>query len=169
MDQIKKNEIELMETIKKYGEMPIDQARTAFLANCWAAYKALCMVNGDKMNHMHHMAYAEHTRHSEIHLPVFNRQMAEDWVSGMENADGTKGPHWTMEQTSKVMNDHKADCDPVLWWAIMNSLYSDYCVALKQNNASTVETYVCLAKAWIHDEDAVPDKAAAYYTNVVKH
>lgn len=27
----------------------------------------------------------------------------------------------------------------------------------------------CIAKAWIEDQDAVPNKAAAYYTYVVKH
>ena len=29
--------------------------------------------------------------------------------------------------------------------------------------------YACLAKAWIKDEDAVPDKAAAYYRYIVQH
>lgn len=32
-----------------------------------------------------------------------------------------------------------------------------------------MEYYVDMAKAWIDDQDAVPDKAAAYYTHVVKH
>lgn len=35
--------------------------------------------------------------------------------------------------------------------------------------ASTLELYACLAKAWIEDQDAVPNKLAAYYTYVVKH
>lgn len=46
---------------------------------------------------------------------------------------------------------------------------SPYDQALKKNNASTLELYACLAKAWIEDQDAVPDKLAAYYTYVVKH
>ena len=61
----------------------------------------------------------------------FDRHMAMAWTSDMVNADGTKGPHWDMEQTDKVMEDHKIDCDPVLWWTVMNSLYSDYCAAHK--------------------------------------
>ena len=44
MEQIKENMDELMKTIQKYGKMPINPERTAFLANCWAAYNALCMV-----------------------------------------------------------------------------------------------------------------------------
>lgn len=102
-------------------------------------------------------------------LPRFDRQMAMEWTQGMVNADGTKGPHWTMEQTTEAMKKHGVDCDPVEFWAVMNSLYSDYCEALKKNNASTMETYVCLAKAWLEDDDAVKDKASAYFTYIVEH
>lgn len=45
MDQIKENKKEIKETIRKYGKMPINEERTAFLANCWAAYRALCMIS----------------------------------------------------------------------------------------------------------------------------
>lgn len=55
------------------------------------------------------------------------------------------------------------------FWVVINSLYSDYDQALKKNNASTLEMYACLAKAWIEDQDAVPNKAAVYYTYVVQH
>ena len=51
---------------------------------------------------------------------------------------------------------------------VLNSLYSDYDQALKKNNASTLELYACLAKAWLEDQDAVSNKLAAYYTYVVK-
>jgi hypothetical protein len=31
------------------------------------------------------------------------------------------------------------------------------------------EFYACMAKAWLEDADAVPDKAAQYYAHVVRH
>lgn len=102
-------------------------------------------------------------------MPVFNRQMAEDWAHGMRNADGTMGPHWSMEKTKEVQKQYGINCDETEFWAVLNSIYSDYCEALKKNNASNLETYVCLAKAWIEDRDAVPNKAAAYFTYVVEH
>lgn len=102
-------------------------------------------------------------------MPVFNRQMAEEWVSQMRNADGTRGPHFSMEKAKEVMKQYNVDCDPLEFWVVINSLYSDYDQALKKNNASTLELYACLAKAWIEDQDAVPNKLAAYYTYVVKH
>ena len=79
-------------------------------------------------------------------MPVFNRQMAEDWVSRMQNADGTRGPHFSMEKAKEVMKQYNADCDPVEFWVVLNSLYSDYDQALKKNNAPTLELYACLAK-----------------------
>lgn len=102
-------------------------------------------------------------------LPRFDRQMAMEWTQGMKNADGTQGPHWTLEQTTEQMKKHGIKCDEIEFWAVMNSLYSDYCEALKKNNASTMETYVCLAKAWLEDDDAVEDKASAYFTYIVEH
>ncbi len=101
--------------------------------------------------------------------PVFNRQMAEEWTAQMRNADGTKGPHFSTEKAKEVMSQYNVDCDPTLFWAVINSLYSDYDPALKKHNASSLALYACLAKAWIEDEDAVKDKAAAYYAHVVKH
>ena len=102
-------------------------------------------------------------------MPVFNRQMAEEWVSQMRNADGTRGPHFSMDKAKEVMKQYNVDCDPMEFWVVINSLYSDYDQALKKNNASTLELYACLAKAWIEDQDAVPNKLSAYYTYVVKH
>lgn len=102
-------------------------------------------------------------------MPVFNRQMAEKWVAEMRNADGTRGPHISMEKAKEVMKQYNVDCDPLEFYVVINSLYSDYDQALKKNNASTLEIYACLAKAWIEDQDAVPNKLAAYYTYVVKH
>lgn len=84
----------------------------------------------------------------------------------MQNADGTRGPHFSMEKAKEVMKQYNVDCDPTEFWVVINSLYSDYDQALKKNNASTLELYACLAKAWIEDQDAVPDKASAYYTYV---
>ena len=102
-------------------------------------------------------------------MPVFNRQMAEEWVSQMRNSDGTRGPHFSVEKAKEVMKQYNVDCDPMEFWVVLNFLYSRYDQGLKKNNASTLELYACLSKAWIEDQDAVPNKLAAYYTYVVKH
>lgn len=101
-------------------------------------------------------------------LPRFDQRMAQEWTRGMKNADGTKGPHWSMEKTNEIMKQYNIDCDPVEFYAVINSIYSDYCEALKKANASTLEVYACLAKAWLEDGDAVEDKASAYFTYIVE-
>ena len=52
----------------------------------------------------------------------FDREMAQEWVQRMKNADGTTGPHWTMEKTEEaraqrgikeaLIKSTCADCQP---------------------------------------------------------
>ena len=96
-------------------------------------------------------------------------EMAEEWMAGLKNEDGSRGPKWSMEETKRVMKQKGIDVDPVTFWVVMNALYSDYCNVLKKHGANTVDMYADLACAWIADKDAVKDKAGAYYMYVVMH
>ena len=80
---------------------------------------------------------------------------AEDWTSRMVNADGTKGPHWTLEQVKQIMAQRNIPGDPAQFWAAINMIYSDYCKAI--------------TRAFLDDEDANPDKLKLYYDHIVKH
>lgn len=156
MDKIKANKEDLICTIRKYGSKPLTPETLSFLNSCRGAYKALCL--------------AEESDHSDSEdTPSFNLQMAEEWAGGMVNSDGSRGPHWSMEETRRFQEQFGIRCDEAKFWAVINSLYSDYQEALVANNASNLKTYVSLAQAWINDEDAVPDKAYAYFTHIVKH
>ena len=98
-----------------------------------------------------------------------NKQTAEKWMESLHNEDGTKGPHWTMEQVKQVMSQKNWQEDPVRAWVAMNMMYSDYCAAAKKVNANTVDFYVNMAKAFLDDKDAgAEDKLAAYYYYIVK-
>lgn len=65
-----------------------------------------------------------------INGPHFDEEHARYAVEGMENEDGTKGPHWTVEETTSVANQmginlrsekhNKWD-----WYVAMNMIYSD--------------------------------------------
>ncbi len=96
------------------------------------------------------------------------REMAEEWTASMKNEDGSKGPHWTMEQSKQLMQQRSIDADPVEFWAALNALYSDYCSVLKKHGISSIDVYADLAAAWLEDRDAVPNKAAMYYECIVK-
>lgn len=105
---------------------------------------------------------------SSYHEP-FTRQTAEEWVSRMQNSDGTTGQHWTLDQAQQLMNQRKINCDPVRFYTALNAVFSDFGAVAKKHGVSNVEFFADLAKAWLDDKDAVPDKLEAYYEYVVKH
>lgn len=99
-----------------------------------------------------------------------NRQTAEKWVRGMKNADGSTGEHWTMEQTSAIMERRGLRCNPVKFWVAMNAVYSDLSEVAEKHGVGNEEFYADMAKSfWLCDRDAVEDKLGAYYENVVRH
>ena len=157
MYQIKANKKELLETIRKYGEMPITPDRANFLANCWAAYNALCMICGGEDPDM-----ADDTGDG---MPL-TREQAICWVAAMENADGTHGGHWTMDQTEQVRKQKSFTRDPVMFYAAMNMMYSDYCKVAEKINAAGPDFYAYMAKAFLDDKDAAPNKLARYYHGI---
>ena len=86
----------------------------------------------------------------------------------MENADGTKGPHWSMDHTKQVAAQKNVSENPLEFWVAMNMMYSDYCAMAKKHNVNTVDFYVDMAKAFLDDKDAKPDKLGRYYYSIVK-
>lgn len=40
------------------------------------------------------------------HGPHFDEEMARKAVSKMENVDGSRGPHWSLEETTTLANQH---------------------------------------------------------------
>ena len=101
-------------------------------------------------------------------MPKFDEQMAREWTGKMKNADGTKGPHWSMEEVKKVMSSRGIKEDPAKFYAALNMMYSDYCEVAKKSNVSNMDFFVEMAKAFLQDKDAgAQDKMAAYYEYVV--
>lgn len=125
--------------------------------------------NGPQMNVGERQRREKMRGHASGSSGRMDHEMAKEWTQGMQNADGTRGPHWTMDQAKTLMKQVGAmDLDPAEFWAVMNSLYSDYCTVMKKYGIDRTEIYANLAKAWIEDDDAVPDKAAAYFEYVVE-
>lgn len=107
--------------------------------------------------------------HSEM-IPPFNREMAEEWMDKLENEDGSRGPHWTIEQVKQLMQQRGVQGDPLKVWVGMNAEYSDMVITNRRYGIDRPEYYLDAAMArWINDKDAVDDKLAAYYACVVRH
>lgn len=157
MNQVDKNKAEIFEAIERLAHEPLSLHSMRNLDTLCGAYNALCLVSGEE--HIHH----EESRH------CMTKQEAESWVSCMKNADGSAGAHWSMDKTEQVRTQRGFNCDPVKFWVAMNMMYSDYCEAAKKNSASTVDFFADMAKAFLDDVDAPPDKLMRYYAHVIMH
>lgn len=108
----------------------------------------------DKMHYkdikfkMHKLAYGDH----------LTEEQAKCWVYSMENKDGTKGAHWTYEQTEHVRMQYAPDIDKCDWFAVLNMVWSD-----NYNSKYDDMMYIELAKNFIYDKDVTPDKTLKYY------
>jgi len=117
----------------------------------------------------HHMQNGMHHMESM----GFDRETAEEWVEGMENEDDQKprGPKWEVAALKPLAEKVGLPTDgPEFWefYAVINSLYSDFCKVFNEYNFKNPIGYAKLAKAWMHDKDAVDNKAMVYYECIVK-
>lgn len=108
-----------------------------------------------------------------INGPHFDEEHARYAVEGMENEDGTKGPHWTVEETTSVANQmginlrsekhNKWD-----WYVAMNTIYSDfYKAVVAMTGSNNTKHFAELTKAWICDKDISEGKMWHYYVYIM--
>lgn len=99
---------------------------------------------------------------------AFNKESATEWSKKMQNADGSNGGHWTVEETNGVGVPN--GIDDFVWNTAMNMMYSDYGEVAMRYGVSTAEFFADLAKAFLFDKDAKEpkEKLAEYYHHIVK-
>lgn len=103
-------------------------------------------------------------------IPPLTPAAAEAWMSKLQNEDGTRGPHWTLDQVRQLLQQKGIQTDPLQIWVAINAEYSDMVKIYRKYNMDRPEVYLDAALArWINDKDAVDDKLAAYYRYIVKH
>lgn len=100
----------------------------------------------------------------------FTKADAKRWTEHMENDDGSKGPHWTLEQATAVANSIGVHVDPWIWFAALNMEYSDGFDVAQKYGLDRPEYYADLAKAFLFDKDGggPETKIAGYYHGVVE-
>lgn len=63
------------------------------------------------------------------HGPHFNEEHARKAVSKMENEDGTRGPHWSVEETTALASQYGINLGSRFnrydWFVALNMVYSD--------------------------------------------
>lgn len=171
-DAARKGERYMPRPLNRYdGNYAPTRPRIGFAADSTVDYpsrREMMPYNGDEMSYRSghaDMGYAE----SSGYMP-FTMDMANIWMKGMTNEDGSKGPHWTIEQTKQLQAQKHIDCDPIEFWAAMNMIYSDYFKAAKKFGVgNNIDFYVDMAKAFLDDKDAREDKIGRYFAYIVQH
>lgn len=111
-----------------------------------------------------------------INGPHFDEEHARYAVEGMENEDGTKGPHWTVEETTSVANQmginlrsekhNKWD-----WYVAMNMIYSDfYKAVVAMTGSNNTKHFAELTKAMREMQnkiDVLRDEKNALQTSAI--
>lgn len=85
----------------------------------------------------------------------------------MVNEDGTRGGHWTIEETDSVAKQHNisyVNFNRYDWNYALNMIYSDYYGAVPND----VTMYVRLANKFLNDKDGKEGKALNYYLKIAK-
>lgn len=87
------------------------------------------------------------------HGPHFDEEHARKAVSKMENEDGSRGQHWSVEETSALANQYGIRFDSKFnkydWYVALNMVYSDYYkVIVNMTGSNNSKYFVELAKAW---------------------
>lgn len=107
----------------------------------------------------------------EGYVPPLTRDKAMEWVQGMQGEGGSDGETWTFEEIEEIAKKNgipKQEKKLVELYAVMNMLASDYYTVAEEFDVLNDEFFVCMAKAFINDKDAVPDKVAMYYECIAK-
>ncbi len=99
----------------------------------------------------------------------FSLAVAEKWIKGMENSDGTKGGHWSLDKIKQTAAQKNLPYDPVELWAAMNAEYSDRSKVNSRYGINSIDCYIDSAVAFLlEDKDAEDDKLLRYYDCIVK-
>lgn len=106
------------------------------------------------------------------HGPHFNEEYARKAVMKMENEDGTRGPHWSLEETSALASQYGISLSGKFnrydWFVALNMVYSDYYkVLLNITGSNNIKHYIEFAKAWLNDKDIDEGKMWYYYQYVM--
>lgn len=106
------------------------------------------------------------------HGPHFNEEHARKAVMKMENEDGTRGPHWSIEETTTLASQYGITLGSKFnrydWFVALNMVYSDYYkVIINITGSNNTKNYVEFAKAWLNDKDIDEGKMWYYYVYVM--
>ena len=110
--------------------------------------------------------------YEEQNGPHFNEECARKAVKHMENEDGTKGQHWSLEEAVQLANQYGVHLGQSInkydWYVALNMVYSDfYRFIINTTGSNSSKHFVELAKAWLNDKDIEEGKMWYYFMYIM--
>ena len=94
--------------------VPMDDEAAKKLANYNNAYNAICQWEEDSFSD------SSSSKIASMPETTFSTDIAKMWTKNMENSDGTKGPHWSLDQAKQMMAQRKLSLNTAEFWAALN-------------------------------------------------
>lgn len=112
-------------------------------------------------------------QHERMYGPHFDETKAFKAVSKMENEDGTRGEHWSINDTTRLAGQYGINLSTPKfnrydWYVALNMVYSDYYKIINtMANGDHTRFFVKLAEAWLCDRDIDEGKMWYYYCYIM--
>lgn len=143
--------------------VPMDDEIARKLEIYNGAYNAICQWEEDSTSGSSTKEIPEPNELS------FSTETAKSWTRNMENADGSKGPHWSLEQAKQMMAQRKLSLNPSEFWVAINLMYGEFSPVVKKHGlGGSLDFYVDMAKAFLDDKNSKPNKLIQYYEHIAK-
>lgn len=131
-------------------------------------------------------SYQKHRQHDDTQRKIgfgegagkdhLTRKDAEEWVAmmvipGDKPGETKRGGKWTFDEIKRYAGNYGMTTEQQIidFYVAVNMMYSDYCKVAKEYGMDKgVEFFAKMAKAFLHDTDAVKDKLVAYWENIVQ-
>lgn len=152
LELISQYKLKLKEEMTKYMALPVSERTWTAISNMAECWESLVDLEKD-------------IRASKC---LSDADMAE-WKAMLQNADGSEGAYWTVEQTS-IYKPAGLEMDSSIWNMAMNMIYSDYGAAAAKYGVNVPEFFADMTCAFLCDKDgpSPSDKLSRYYHSVVK-
>ena len=108
--------------------------------------------------------YEDGTYHAKLKL---DKTDLTAWEEMLDNADGTKGPHFTKDSVmhaAEKLGVKFENFSEKEFCLTMNMMYSDYCMSIKKFVAPEDEAMMCASMAWDFLEDVDAPSASEKLT-----
>lgn len=120
-------------------------------------------------NSIHIGTYADN-RGRAVASDHLTKAEAESWVRSMRDGEGHRGGRWTLAEIKQYAGNFGVTGDEEIidFYAAMNAMATDYGEVAKAHGVDNVDFYADMAKAFLHDRDAVQGKIKRYYEDIAE-